>query len=659
VKTAAERNPVRDFFASADWQLGLTGVCAIAGLAGALAGRLEPHSKLKVALYIVSYGTGAFGPTRDLVRSFLARQLDINLLMVVAAAGSAWLGHWGEGAVLLFLFSLSGALERYTMERTARSIESLVELRPDTALVLRDGRESRVPVSEIAIGERVRALPGEHFAVDGAIVEGNSEADEATITGESTPVDKAPGDKVYAGTLNLSGAPVILVEKGPEETTISRIVRTVQEARRAKSTAERFIERWQRPYVLAVFSGAALAALIPLLAQGADWKTACYRGLVLLVAASPCAVVIATPAAMLSAITHAARHGVLFKGSAHLERLGTVTAIALDKTGTVTEGKPRVLAVHATVPGPGENQLLRLAAAVEARSEHHLARAVVAEANRRGLTLPPVTEFESHSGEGVHAHTGGVWVGAGRPALFGSHHVPVPETATDAASRILAEGRTALLVVARSRMDGNGAGAPAEHAEVASGAIAVADTVRPHARAALQACRQLGIHHIVLLTGDHERVARPIGQGLGVDEVRAGLMPEEKVTAVRELLRRWPALAMAGDGVNDAPALASATVGIAMGGAGTDIALETADVVLMRDDLAGIPFSLWLARKSQRVVTQSLAFAFGVIGVLTISTMSGILPLWLAVVCHEGSTLLVISNGVRLLGIRHPEFDLA
>jgi len=659
VKAAAERHPVRDFFASADWQLGLTGVCAVAGLAGALAGRLAPHSNLKFALYVLSYATGAFGPTRDLVRSVLARRLDINLLMIVAAAGSAWLGHWGEGAVLLFLFSLSGALERYTMERTARSIESLVELRPDTALVLRDGREVRVPVSEIAIGERVRALPGEHFAVDGAILEGDSEADEATITGESTPVDKGPGDKVYAGTLNLSGAPVILVEKGPEETTLSRIVRTVQEARRAKSTAERFIDRWQRPYVLSVFSGAALAALIPLLAQGTDWKTACYRGLVLLVAASPCAVVIATPAAMLSAITHAARHGVLFKGSAHLERLGSVTAIALDKTGTVTEGKPRVLAVHATAPGPGENQLLRLAAAVEARSEHHLARAVVAEATRRGLTLPPVTEFESHSGEGVHGHADGAWVGAGRLALFGSHRVPVPEAATDAASRILAEGRTALLVVARRQVDGNGSGAAAEPVEVASGAIAVADTVRPHARAALQACRKLGIRHIALLTGDHERVARPIGEELGVDEIRAGLMPEEKVTAVREMLRRWPALAMAGDGVNDAPALASATVGIAMGGAGTDIALETADVVLMRDDLAGIPFSLWLARKSKRVVTQSLGFAFGVIGVLTISTLSGILPLWLAVVCHEGSTLLVIANGVRLLGIRHPEFDLA
>lgn len=652
-------HPVRDFFASADWQLGLTGVCALAGLAGALVGRLYPDSNLKIALYVLSYVTGGLGPTRDLVRSLLARQLDINLLMLVAAAGSAGLGHWGEGAVLLFLFSLSGALERYTMERTARSIESLVELRPDTALVLRGNQEVRVPVTEIAIGERVRALPGEHFAVDGAILEGDSEADEATITGESTPVEKGPGDKVYAGTLNLSGAPVVLVEKGPEETTLARIVRTVQEASRAKSTAERFIGKWQRPYVLAVFSSAALAALIPLLAMEADWKTACYRGLVLLVAASPCAVVIATPAAMLSAITHAARHGVLFKGSAHLERLGSVTAIALDKTGTVTEGKPRVIAVQASDSGPGEDQLLRLAAAVEARSEHHLARAVVAEAKRRGITPPSVTEFESHSGEGVHGHAEGNWIGAGRPALFGSHHVPIPDSATDAAARILSEGRTALLVVARRNVDGNGSPPSKEPAVVASGAIAVADTVRPQARAALQACRALGIQHIVLLTGDHERVARPIGQELGVDEVRAGLMPEEKVAAVRELLDRWPALAMAGDGVNDAPALASATVGIAMGGAGTDIALETADVVLMRDDLKGIPFSLWLARKSQRVVTQSLAFAFGVIGVLTISTLSGVLPLWLAVVCHEGSTLLTIANGVRLLGIRHPDFELA
>ncbi|MGE5175270.1 MAG: heavy metal translocating P-type ATPase [Hyphomicrobiales bacterium] len=656
----SRRQTIAGFLRSGGLQLGLTAACAASGLGGAAIGRWAPETELRLPLYLFSYATGAFGPTRELIRNLLARQLDINLLMIVAAAGSALLGHWGEGAVLLFLFSLSGALERITMERTARSIESLIQLRPDTALVLRDGAERRVPVESIAVGERVRALPGEHFAVDGVILEGTSSADEATLTGESEPIEKAPGDKVFAGTLNLRGAPVIRVEKRPEETTLSRIVQAVQEAHKAKTTTERFVDRWQRPYVISVFCAAGLATAIPYVELHIPFVEAFYRGLVLLVAASPCAVVIATPAAMLSAVTHAARHGVLFKGSAHLERLGEISAVALDKTGTVTHGKPRVVAVE-TAPGCAstERDLLRLAAAVEARSEHHTARAVLAEAERRGLPLPPVSEFESHAGEGVHAHVEGIWVGVGREPLFARHDVSIPESVLSLARRWRDEGRTALLVVARRTVNGqpHPDGGPGN--DLACGAIAVADTVRPHARAAVAACRRLGIEHVAILTGDHAGVARAIGNEIGADEVRAELLPDQKVLAIRELSERWGGLAMVGDGVNDAPALATATVGIAMGGAGTDVALETADVVLMRDDLGGIPFSLWLARQSRRVVTQSLTLAFGVIGVLVISNLVGVLPLWIAVVCHEGSTLLTIANGVRLLGIPHPEFDLA
>ena len=657
VRTKERRGGIRGYLASADWQLFLTGLCAATGLAGAAAGTWAPS--LKIPLYVVSYLTGGYGPTRELIRHLLAKQLDINLLMVVAAAGSAFLGHWGEGAVLLFLFSLSGALESSTMERTARTIEGLVELRPETALLLRGGVETRVPVESIRVGDHVRALPGERFAVDGRILDGQSEADESTITGESAPVDKGPGDRVFAGTVNLRGAPTVLVEKEQEETTLARIVRTVQEARKAKSTTERFVDRWQRPYVLSVFAGAILAAVIPLV-MGDAFQDAFYKGLVLLVAASPCAVVIATPAAMLSAITHAARHGVLFKGSVHLERLASVNALALDKTGTLTLGKPGVLRVVPTRAGVSEDELLRLAASVESRSEHHTGRAVLQEASRRGLTWPSVTEFESHSGKGVHGHTEGVWVGVGREALFQRHEVPVPARAAEEASRMRAEGQTALLVVATRGVDGtsgNGRGGGMAGEEIASGAIAVADRVRPESRAALAACREQGIRHVVILTGDHPEVARPLGAAVGADEVRAGLLPDEKVLALRELLHQWPALAMVGDGVNDAPALATATVGVAMGGGGTDVALETADVVLMRDDLRGIPFSLWLARKSQRVVGQSLTLAFGMIGVLVIATLSGVLPLWLAVVCHEGSTLLVIANGVRLLGMPHPPVE--
>ena len=656
--------------ASADWQMVLTALCAVAGLAGAALGRWQPDSPWRVPLYVLAYLAGGWGPTRDLLANIFRGQLDINLLMIAAAAGSALLGHWGEGAVLLFLFSLSGTLERYTMERTARSIESLIELRPDTALVLRNGGESRVPVESIAVGESVRTLPGERFAVDGVVLDGETAADESTLTGESAPVTKRPGDAVFAGTVNLHGAPVVRVSKMPDETALSKIVRMVQEAGRAQSTPERFVERWQRAYVIAVFTAAGLAALLPLLFLHALASEAWYRGLVLLVAASPCAVVIATPAAMLSAITHAAHHGVLFKGSAHLERMGDVTAIAFDKTGTITEGKTRLTDARAVEGDLDEADLLRLAAAIEARSEHHIARAVGQEAERRRLAIPDVTEFESHSGEGVHGHVAGYWVGVGREALFMRHGLRLSPALLEAVASLRAAGRTVLIVVVRRQGDGtNGGAAPLgaastspdrrlPGASVGAGVLAVADVIRPRARAAIDACRRLGITHVAMLTGDHAVVADAIAKEVGADQVRAGLLPDQKVAALRELKARWPTLAMVGDGVNDAPALATASVGIAMGGAGTDVALDTADVVLMRDDLKGIPFSLWLAQRARRVVTQSLAFAFCMIGLLVLTTLLGILPLWLAVVGHEGSTLLVIANGVRLLGEPHPEFDL-
>jgi Cd2+/Zn2+-exporting ATPase len=649
----------------------LTGLCAVCGLAGAAVGRWGPDPAWRIPLYAISYLAGGWGPVRDLLANLLRRQLDINLLMIAAAAGSAALGHWGEGAVLLFLFSLSGALEGYTMERTARSIESLVELRPDTALVVRDGVETRLPIEAIAVGEVVRTMPGERFAVDGEVLDGETAADEATLTGEAVPVTKRPGSLVFAGTLNLHGAPLVRVTKTPEETTISKIVRMVQEATLLKSSTERFVERWQRTYVIAVFGAAGLAIAISLFGLRAGWDAAWYRGLVLLVAASPCAVVIATPAALLSAITHAARHGVLFKGSVHLERLGDVGTLALDKTGTITEGKPR-LVVARPVEGPfGDDEILRLAASIEARSEHHTAHAVRAEAERRGLAPLPITEFETHVGEGVHAHAGSYWVGIGRETLFERHGVTLSPSLLGATRAVRDEGATALVVVVRRQgngVDGGGTDPPGARSgpdgilpggAVAAGVLGVADVVRPNAASALEACRGLGVKQIAMLTGDHETVARAIGAEVGADRVYAGLHPDEKVAVVREMKRSGAVVAMVGDGVNDAPALATASVGIAMGGAGTDVALDTADVVLMRDDLRGLPFSLWLARRARRVVTQSLTFAFCMIGLLVVTTLLGVLPLWLAVVGHEGSTLLVIANGVRLLGEPHPDFDLA
>jgi Cd2+/Zn2+-exporting ATPase len=645
----------------------LTAICAAGGLAGATVDRWSPESSWRIPLYVVAYVAGGWGPVRGLAANLLRGRLDINLLMIAAAAGSAVLGHWGEGAILLFLFSLSGALEEYTMERTARSIESLVELRPDTALVVDGDTETRLPVDRIEIGAIVRTLPGERFAVDGEIVEGETAADEATLTGEAIPVAKCVGDPVFAGTANLHGAPLVRVTKRPDETTLTKIVRMVQEAGRMKSTTERFVERWERSYVLAVFGIATVAAVVPLAVLGAGWDEAWYRGLVLLVAASPCAVVIATPAALLSAITHAARHGVLFKGSIHLERMGEVVALAMDKTGTLTKGKPTLTDARVVDGDLDEATLLRLAASIEVRSEHHTARAVVAEAARRGLALLDASEFESHAGEGVHGLAGGYWVGIGRERLFERHGVALSAPTLAATKEIRAGGATALLMAVRRRPDrettahadgASGPDAAGDGGAVASAVLGVADVLRPDARAAVDACRRQGVTHVAILTGDHEAVARLIAADVGADAVHAGLFPDQKVAILRDLKRRYPVVAMVGDGVNDAPALATASVGIAMGGAGTDIALDTADVVLMRDDLRGIPFSLWLARRARRVVTQSLAFSFAMIGVLVVTTLLGVLPLWLAVVGHEGSTLLVIANGVRLLGEPHPQFDL-
>jgi Cd2+/Zn2+-exporting ATPase len=614
----------------------------------ALAGWVVASGPASRVLYGLSYAAGGAMAAATAVAELRRLRLSVDLLMVLAAAGAAILGDWGEGAVLLFLFSLSEALEAFALYRTTRSIDALIKLRPREASLVRDGDEARVPIEALKLGDTMRVRPGERFPVDGEVIAGETWADEATLTGESEPIAKAAGDLVFAGTINGHGSVLIRMTRAVADTTLERIVRLVRDAQAEKTAAQVLVESWRGPYVAGVLAASAMVFAGSWLLHRQGVADSFYQAMVILVVSSPCAVVVGAPAVMLSGIARAARHGVLFKGGAHLEMLGNVDVIAFDKTGTITPGRPAVTTVWAA-DGLDPDRLLALAATVERRSEHHLAAAVVAEATRRGLAVGEVDEFETHPGEGVHAHADGLWIGVGREALFASHDQPISPALAAAVERHREQGQTALLVIVAGQSPPTG------------GVIALADLPRPDAAAALTSLKRLGVSSIVILTGDHQRVARAVAHRVGADEVRSGLLPGEKVLELRRLMNAGHRLAMVGDGVNDAPALATADVGIAMGGAGTDVALEVADVVLMRDDLRALSFAVWLSRLARRRVRQNLAFAFGVIGVLVLSSFFG-LPLWLGVVGHEGSTLLVVLNGLRLFwesppAERHGESD--
>jgi Cd2+/Zn2+-exporting ATPase len=497
-----------------------------------------------------------------------------------------------------------------------------------------------VPIESLRIGDRVRVRPGDSFPVDGTIAEGETWADESTLTGESEPITKGVGAQVFAGTINGQGSVVVRMTRLTADTTLERIVHMVQEAQAQKTPTQRFVESWQQPYVLGVLATASLVFVGARWVHSSSWYDAFYHAMVLLVAASPCAVVISSPSVLLSTIARAGRHGILFKGGMHLESLGRVDTMAFDKTGTVTLGKPSVTEVWAS-PGSNAERLLIMADSVERRSEHPLAVPVAAEVQRRGLSRSngQVVDFFSHTGLGVHARIDGTWVGVGRERLFAMHDVPLSPEVLEQAERMRASGQTALLVRAVE--------------EPQEGTIGVADQLRPEAPAAIAALKRLGVQRIVILTGDHERVARAIAARLEADEIRAGLLPDQKVIQLRRLSDKGGITAMVGDGVNDAPALAAARVGIAMGGAGSDVALEVADVVLMRDDLRGLPLAVWFSRVARQRVYQNMVIAFSVIAVLVLSSFFD-LPLWLSVIGHEGSTVVVVINGLRILWERIP-----
>ena len=598
-------------------------------------------SWLPLLPYALAYVAGGSYATYRAALALFERTVDIDVLMIVAAAGAAVIDAWAEGGVLLFLFSLGNALEHYALGRTHRAVRSLLTMRPDSALVVRDGLERIIPVEDLVVGDEVIVTPGERIPVDGTVLLGESSVDQAAITGESLPVHKRSGDPVFSGTLNTSGLLRIRVDRVVQESTLARIVQIVEEAREQKSRAQRFADAFQGRYAVAVLTGAAVATVVPIVVAGEPFGEAFYRAMTLLVAASPCALVISTPASILSALANAARRGVLFKGALQLEALGVVDAFVFDKTGTLTRGQPFVTEIIASESSSPE-EVVRTAAPVEYRSGHPLGLAIVAYAAEHewfdAAAADRVSELESLPGQGVRAKLDGSSVLIGNELLFSSSGVSLPREVLRAAEELRERARTVVYVAVDGRV---------------LGIVGIADVVRPVAPAVIDSLRRLGVRRILMLTGDNERAARAIAQQVGIEEWRAGLLPQEKVEVIRELKQAGLRVVMVGDGVNDAPALALADVGIAMGAAGTDVALETADVVLMADDLEKIPYALELSRRARRVIVQNLAFALGVIVVLVSSVLMSGIPLPLAVIGHEGSTIVVVLNGLRLLGFRY------
>jgi Cd2+/Zn2+-exporting ATPase len=611
-----------------------------------------------IAVYLASYFFGA----RDNVGHFVGDlrrgrfHFNIDLLMVVAAVGAAALGQWVEGALLLFLFSLGHALEHYALGRARNAIKALGELTPQTAIVLRGEREQSVPIADVRPQDLVVVKPGERLPVDGEVAEGQSSVNQAPITGESIPVEKAPGAQVFAGSVNGEGALVVRVTAAVGDRTLDRVIKLVAEAQTQKAPTQQFTDKFERVFVPVVLLADVALIVIPPMAGIWTWSESFYRAMTLLVAASPCALALGTPAAVLAGIAQAARNGVLIKGGAHLEVLGTIDALALDKTGTITKGEPAVTDVVA-MNGTTEARLVAITAAAEVRSQHPLARAVVREAEKRSLPLPTAGALESETGFGIRTTIEAAIVEVGRLGMFERHADegatprPVPDQVRAEVARLEKAGRTTVVVrmtPPRSPDLPSDATRPDGGADGWLGVLGIADEPRANAATTLARLREVGVRRIVMLTGDNQGVGNVVGQAVGVDEVFAGLLPEDKVSAIKKMADQGR-IAMIGDGVNDAPALAHATVGIAMSGAGTAAALETADVALMGDDLSRLPFAIGLSRQTRAIIRQNLVISLGVIALLTVSSVFGLVRIGLAVVLHEGSTLVVIANALRLL----------
>lgn len=596
---------------------------------------LNAPPSIAISLLVTATLLSGWGNFKKGIVNLFKLRFTMNTLMTVAIGGAFAIGYWEEAAVVAFLFGVSEWLEGYSSDKARQSIRQLMDIAPKTATIMRNGEERILSVEEIEIDDIMIVKPGEKIAMDGEVVKGNSSVNQAAITGESIPAEKTLGDPVFAGSLNQAGSIEVKVTKLVEDTTIAKIITMVEDAQEQRAPSQAFVEKFAQYYTPSVMALAVVLALVPPLLFGASWEQWIYNALALLILACPCALVISTPVSIVSGISNAARNGVLIKGGLHLENAGALKAIAFDKTGTLTRGEPAVTNVI-PLKGQSEEEVLALSAGIEKFSEHPLAEAIVKDAQRKGVTIKKAEDFQSIMGKGAQAVVDGITYLIGSPRFFGDMGISLAKVQEQILS-LQQEGKTAMILGKNDEM---------------LGIIAVADEIRETSKHALKQLKMAGIKKTIMLTGDNEATAHAIASQVGIDEYRAELLPEDKVAAVKELRSTYDRIGMVGDGVNDAPALATATTGIAMGGAGTDTALETADIALMADDLSKLPFTIRLSRSTLRVVKQNIAFALGIKAVATLLVFPGLLTLWLAILADVGATLIVTANGMRLLKIK-------
>ncbi|MBU9673377.1 cadmium-translocating P-type ATPase [Planococcus sp. CP5-4] len=606
----------------------VAGLFLATGFFGSFAGLPDV---LVTILYALTIVIGGYKPARSAYYAVKSKSLDMNVLMVSAAIGAALIGEWFEGATVVWLFALGNALQNRSIERTRESIRGLINLAPSEALVKVGSQLIVKPVEEVAVGDAIVVKPGEKIPLDGEILSGASSVNQAPITGESLPVDKEKDDSVYAGTINESGSLEIRVTKLVEDTTIAKIIHLVEEAQEQKAPTQAFVDRFARVYTPIVFTLALLVMVAPPLTGFGTWEEWLYKGLALLVVACPCALVISTPVAIVSAIGNAAKNGVLIKGGTFLEKAGAINAIAFDKTGTLTEGKPKVSEV-VTVDG-SEEELISIARTIEEHSVHPIAKAIISYASEQNISVKTGDSFKAIPGKGAQATIDGVDYFAGNPKLYQEMDVSL-SAVEDHVQTLQDEGHTLIVIGTRTEV---------------LGMIGVADPIRSITVSAIQQLKDVGMEEMVMLTGDNNGTAKKIGAQTGVDRYFAELLPEDKVTAVKKLQQEGKKVAMIGDGINDAPALATADLGIAMGGAGTDTAMETADIVLMADNLEKLPHTIRLSRKALTIIKQNVWFSLLTKVAALLLIFPGLLTLWMAVLADTGAALLVILNSMRLL----------
>ncbi|MGM8211351.1 heavy metal translocating P-type ATPase [Virgibacillus sp. W0430] len=594
--------------------------------------QLEPKSPFTIGTFALAIIIGGYDLFKVGLKNLVKLDFDMKTLMTIAIIGAAIIGEWGEGAIVVFLFALSEALESFSINKARKSIRTLINIAPRKAMIKRGNSVEELNVEDIRINDIMILKPGEKAAMDGEIIKGESSLNQATITGESIPVHKTFGDEVFAGTINQEGYLEVRVTKRVEDTTLSKIIHLVEEAQAERAPSQQFVDKFAKYYTPAIMAIALLVAILPPIVVGASWTEWIYLGLAVLVVGCPCALVISTPVAIVTAIGNAARNGILIKGGIHLEETGRLNAIAFDKTGTLTEGTPEVTDIVPTEPY-SEADILSLAHAIEAYSQHPLASAIIKKAKLVEGKKVNAENFQSITGKGAKAVINGKEVYIGNSVLF-EEIGSLPRESKQRISSLQAEGKTVMILGTSNEV---------------YGIIAVADQIRKSSFSIIDQLFKLGIQKTIMLTGDNKTTAVAIGNQLGLSETRADLLPEDKLTTIKSLQQKYGKVAMVGDGVNDAPALASANVGIAMGGAGTDTALETANIALMADDLEKLPYTISLSRKALHVIKQNIAFSLGLKIIALLLVIPGWLTLWLAIIADVGATLLVVLNSMRLM----------